>query len=140
VGRCTRFRLWHSIIEAYDNFHATWNQVRNASVAMRFEESTVETFSVSAEESSPTAYASKSPQQPRLRIGEQHGVFAVLVTVVRRRHRRPASALVARRTQVFTRVLNRNTVCDRDEHNVEPASPSLNRLDLVASSGAYDTR
>jgi hypothetical protein len=86
---------------------------------MRFEESTVETFSVSAEEPSSTsqaAYASRSPrsaasprevgetssrlvettftqvrvvvqtdQQPRSRIGEQHGVFGVLVTVVRRR-------------------------------------------------------
>ena len=78
----------------------------------------------------------QTDQQPRSRIGEQHGVYAVLVTVVRRRHRRPASALVARRTQVFTRVPNRNTVCDRDERNVEPASPSLNRLDLVASIGA----
>jgi cation diffusion facilitator CzcD-associated flavoprotein CzcO len=33
-----------------ENFEATWNQVRNSSVAMGFEESTVETFSVSAEE------------------------------------------------------------------------------------------
>ena len=38
-------------IEAYrDNFDATWEQVRNSSVAMGFEESTVATFSVSAEE------------------------------------------------------------------------------------------
>jgi len=33
-----------------DNFEANWDQVRNSSVAMGFEESTVETFSVSAEE------------------------------------------------------------------------------------------
>ena len=33
-----------------DNFDATWDQVRNSSVAMGFEESTIETFSVSAEE------------------------------------------------------------------------------------------
>ncbi len=33
-----------------DNFETNWNQVRNSSVAMGFEESTVETFSVSAEE------------------------------------------------------------------------------------------
>ena len=38
-------------LRAYrDNFDATWEQVRNSSVAMGFEESTVETFSVSAEE------------------------------------------------------------------------------------------
>lgn len=38
-------------VQAYhDNFGATWDQVRNSSVAMGFEESTVETFSVSAEE------------------------------------------------------------------------------------------
>ena len=38
-------------LQAYrDNFDATWDQVRNSSVAMGFEESTVETFSVSAEE------------------------------------------------------------------------------------------
>jgi hypothetical protein len=41
-----------------------------------------------------------------------------------------------RRTQVFTRVPNRNTVRDGGERSVEPASPSLNRLDLVASIGA----
>nr|BAH56670.1 cyclohexanone monooxygenase [Rhodococcus sp. HI-31] len=34
----------------HDNFDATWEQVRNSSVAMGFEESTIETFSVSAEE------------------------------------------------------------------------------------------
>ena len=45
-----------------------------------------------------------------------------------------------RRTQMFTRVPNRNTVCDGDEPTVEPASPSPDRLDLVASIGAYDTR
>jgi hypothetical protein len=78
----------------------------------------------------------QTDQQPRSPVGEQHGVFAVLVTVVRRRHRRPASALVAR----VIRVPNRNTVCDRDEPNVEPAIPSLNRMDLVASIGAYDAR
>ena len=33
-----------------DNFDATWDQVRNSSVAMGFQESTIETFSVSAEE------------------------------------------------------------------------------------------
>jgi hypothetical protein len=44
----------------------------------------------------------QTDQQPRSRIGKRHGVFAVLVTVVRRRHRRPASALITRRTQVFT--------------------------------------
>ena len=33
-----------------DNFAANWDQVRNSSVAMGFEESAVETFSVSAEE------------------------------------------------------------------------------------------
>ncbi|KFG72891.1 flavin-containing monooxygenase [Streptomyces mutabilis] len=33
-----------------DNFEATWEQVRNSNVAMGFVESTVETFSVSAEE------------------------------------------------------------------------------------------
>ncbi|MEU0468851.1 NAD(P)/FAD-dependent oxidoreductase [Amycolatopsis sp. NPDC006131] len=38
-------------IQSYrDNFEANWEQVRNSSVAMGFEESTVETFSVSAEE------------------------------------------------------------------------------------------
>ncbi len=37
--------------QAYrDKFDATWDQVRNSSVAMGFEESTVETFSVSAEQ------------------------------------------------------------------------------------------
>ena len=33
-----------------DNFDANWDQVRNSSVAMGFKESTIETFSVSAEE------------------------------------------------------------------------------------------
>jgi cation diffusion facilitator CzcD-associated flavoprotein CzcO len=33
-----------------DNFDANWDQVRNSSVAMGFEESTIETFSVSPEE------------------------------------------------------------------------------------------
>ena len=33
-----------------DNFEATWEQVRNSNTAMGFEESTIETFSVSAEE------------------------------------------------------------------------------------------
>ena len=38
-------------LRAYrDNFEATWEQVRNSSIAMGFEESTVTTFSVSAEE------------------------------------------------------------------------------------------
>ena len=38
-------------VRAYrDNFDATWDQVRNSSVAMGFKESTIETFSVSAEE------------------------------------------------------------------------------------------
>ena len=38
-------------LQAYrDNFDATWDQVRNSSVAMGFEESTIETFSVSDEE------------------------------------------------------------------------------------------
>jgi cyclohexanone monooxygenase len=38
-------------VDAYHNrFDATWDQVRNSSVAMGFEESTRETFSVSAEE------------------------------------------------------------------------------------------
>ena len=50
----------------------------------------------------------QTDQQPRSRIGEQH-VFAVLVTVVRRRHRRPASALVAR---VYP--------CDKPEHRMRP--------------------
>jgi len=36
--------------EQRDNFEATWAQVRNSNVAMGFVESTVETFSVSAEE------------------------------------------------------------------------------------------
>ena len=38
-------------LQAYrDNFEATWEQVRNSNTAMGFEESTIETFSVSAEE------------------------------------------------------------------------------------------
>lgn len=38
-------------VQAYrDNFDATWDQVRNSSVAMGFEESAVETFSVSEQE------------------------------------------------------------------------------------------
>ena len=112
---------------------------------MGFEESTVETFSVSAGEPSSTsqaAYASRSPrpatapevgqtsspfvettitpvrvvvqtdQQPRSRIGEQHGVFAVLVTMVRRRHRRPVSALVAPGRSVYR--------CAKSEHRIRP--------------------
>jgi hypothetical protein len=51
----------------------------------------------------------QTDQQPISRIGEQHGVFAVLVTVVRRRHRRPASALVAR---VYP--------CAKPEHRMRP--------------------
>ncbi|TKA04654.1 flavin-containing monooxygenase [Actinacidiphila oryziradicis] len=39
-----------TIQAAHDNFDATWDQVRNSNVAMGFVESTVETFSVSAEE------------------------------------------------------------------------------------------
>jgi len=39
-----------TIRAAHDNFDATWDQVRNSNVAMGFVESTVETFSVSAEE------------------------------------------------------------------------------------------
>ena len=75
----------------------------------------------------------QTDQQPRSRIGEQHGVFAVLVTVVRRRHRRPASALVARRTQVFTRVPNthlRPHPRMRPDHNVyEDVPPTGTPLD-----------
>ena len=135
---------------------------------MGFEESTVETFSVSArgaeldepgrlreQVSSPCDQPPRETSQfaARRKTFTQSGWWC-----------RPISSLVRgsasstayspssspwcgavtggrrqRWSHVFIRVPNRNTVCDRDERNVEPASPSLNRLDLVASIGAYDT-